>query len=250
METIKLAPGIALEMVHIPGGTFMMGSPEDEVDRYDDEGPQHEVKVASFFMGHYPITQDQWRAVASLPTAEQELDPNPSHFKGNKRPVEQVSWFDAMEFCARLSALTDRPYRLPSEAEWEYACRAGTTTPFHFGDTITTNQANYDGSDTYDKDTKGDYRQKTTNVGIFLPNNFGLYDMHGNVWDWCLDHYHNSYKSAPTDGSAWLARMDSNSRVVRGGSWVNNSTACRCAFRLNLNPVDRNIAVGFRVVSL
>lgn len=238
-KTIQLAPGVALEMLHIPGGTFMMGSSEDEVDRYNDEGPQHEVRVASFFMGRYPITQAQWRVVASLPEVEQELDPNPSDFKGDNRPVEQVSWFDVMEFCARLSAHTGQIYTLPSEAQWEYACRAGTTSPFYFGRTLTTDLANYDGN-------------QTTEVGNFPPNAFGLYDMHGNVWEWCLDHFHNSYKRAPTDGSAWVNAEagEYKSRIVRGGSWHFNPRFCRCAFRLYNFPDYRNNNFGFRVVSV
>ncbi|NEO21280.1 MAG: formylglycine-generating enzyme family protein, partial [Moorea sp. SIO4A5] len=125
-------------MVAIPEGSFIMGSPETEEGHTNDESPQHRVTVTSFFMGKYPVTQAQWQAVAALPQVNRELEPDPSHFKGKNRPVEQVSWYDAVEFCERLSQYTKRPYRLPSEAEWEYACRAGTTTPFHFGETITT----------------------------------------------------------------------------------------------------------------
>ncbi|MFM6344859.1 MAG: formylglycine-generating enzyme family protein, partial [Dolichospermum sp.] len=142
----NLSDGIQLEMVAIPGGTFMMGSPENEEGSTDDERPQHQVTIKPFCFGKYPITQAQWQAVAKLPQVNKELKPDPSRFKGANRPVEKVSWHDAVEFCARLSNYTKRPYRLPSEAEWEYACRAGTTTPFHFGDTITTELANYDGN--------------------------------------------------------------------------------------------------------
>ena len=138
-----LCNGVEFEMVLIKGGTFTMGAPEDEEDSINDERPQHEVTVPTFFMGKYPITQAQWKAVAKLPQVEKELEENPSDFKGDNRPVEQVSWYDAVEFCARLSNYTGRKYSLPSEAEWEYACRAGTTTPFHFGETITSELANY-----------------------------------------------------------------------------------------------------------
>ncbi|MFM6071877.1 MAG: formylglycine-generating enzyme family protein, partial [Dolichospermum sp.] len=168
--------------------------------------PQHEVTIKPFSMGKYPITQAQWQAVAALPQVNQELKPNPSRFKGAKRPVERVSWHDAVEFCARLSNHSQRPYRLPSEAEWEYACRAGTITPFHFGETITTELANYNGNNTYGDGPKGVYRGETTEVGSFkIANEFGLYDMHGNVWEWCQDDWHNNYEGAPTDGSAWIS---------------------------------------------
>ncbi|MFM6844614.1 MAG: formylglycine-generating enzyme family protein, partial [Dolichospermum sp.] len=167
--TENLGNNIKLEMVLIPEGTFMMGSPENEEGSTDDEIPQHEVTIKPFSMGKYPITQAQWQAVAALPQVNQELKPNLSRFKGdgstsltNHCPVERVSWHDAVEFCARLSNYTKRPYRLPSEAEWEYACRAGTTTPFHFGDTITTELANYDGNYTYGDGPKGVYRGETT----------------------------------------------------------------------------------------
>jgi eukaryotic-like serine/threonine-protein kinase len=182
-----LGNGVGLEMMAIPGGRFLMGSPETEVQRYSSESPQHEVTVAPFFLGKYAVTQAQWRAVAALPKVERDLDAAPSYFKGANRPVEGVSWYDAVEFCQRLSQASGRKYRLPSEAEWEYACRAGTTTPFHFGETITAELANYDGNSTSANAPKGKYRNQTTNVGSFPPNSFGLYDMHGNVWEWCAD---------------------------------------------------------------
>ncbi|MEL7314439.1 MAG: SAV_2336 N-terminal domain-related protein, partial [Cyanobacteria bacterium J06559_3] len=185
---------VRLEMAAIPGGTFLMGSPENEPGRYqDEEGPQHEVAVPAFFMSRHPITQAQWQAVVALEQVGRELDPDPSEFKGNERPVEQVSWDDAMEFCARLSRLTGREYRLPTEAEWEYACRANTTTPFTFGETLTDKLANYDATTVFADEPKGEYRQATTIVGIFPVNAFGLHDMHGNVWEWCLDHWQGNY---------------------------------------------------------
>jgi formylglycine-generating enzyme required for sulfatase activity len=159
-----------------------------------DEGPQHRVTIQSFWMGKYPITQRQWQAV---------MGENPSYFKGDNRPVENVSWEDVVAFCQRLSEKTGKTYRLPSEAEWEYACRAGTTTPFYFGETITTDLVNYHGEYPYAAAPEGVYREETTEVGIFPPNAFGLYDMHGNVWEWCADPWHDNYNGAPTDGSVW-----------------------------------------------
>ena len=187
----------------IPAGSFLLGSPEDEPDRSRTEGPQHEVTLAAFWMAQTPITQAQWREVAGWERVECDLNPDPSHFKGDQRPVEQVSWEDAMEFCRRLSQRTGRNYTLPSEAQWEYACRAGTTTPFHFGSTISTKLANYDGNYTYGQGERGTCREQTTDVASFPSNAWGLHDMHGNVWEWCLDEWHDSHEGGPADGSAW-----------------------------------------------
>jgi formylglycine-generating enzyme required for sulfatase activity len=244
-----LSDDLMLEMVAIPGGRFLMGSPDSEPERSPNEGPQHEVTVPDFFMGRYPVTQAQWRFVASLPQVNRKLDPDPSRFKGSRRPVERVSWHDATEFCDRLSAHTERTYRLPTEAEWEYACRAGTTTSFHFGDMILPEVANYDGSYTYADGPKGKNRQKTTLVDEFnLANAFGLSDMHGNVWEWCQDHWHDNYEDAPTDGSAWLTNDEKASRVWRGGSWNNLPRICRSACRDSFNAPDiRDYRIGFRV---
>ena len=253
-----LAEGVLpLRMMQIPAGTFLMGSPEDELERQEREGPQNEVTLSRFFMGKYPITQAQWRAVAALPQVERELKADPSRFKGDLRPVESVSWYDAVEFCDRLTILTNRQYRLPTEAEWEYACRAGTTTPFHFGKTITTELANYRGTDneeykwsgSYGDGPKGEHREETTPVNQFEgANAFGLCDMHGNVWEWCQDHLHSNYEGAPTDGSAWIEGGDADRRILRGGSWDFNPRNCRSAYRsLNGPGYDFN-AFGFRVV--
>ena len=253
----RLNDAVEIEMIAIAAGTFMMGSPEDELERNSSEAPQHEVNVAAFFMGKYPITQAQWKAVAALPQINRELEPDPSKFKGDKLPIEQVSWHDAVEFCDRLSAHTGRDYRLPTEAEWEYACRAGTTTPFHFGATITTDLANYDGTDdpdgkwsgSYGQGPKGEYRKETTPVDHFaIANAFGLCDMHGNVREWCQDHWHDSYEGAPTDGSAWLSENENSSRVRRGGSWYGDPWYCRSAYRLYYTPDTRYYSIGFRVV--
>jgi len=248
--TEDLGKGISLEMVVIPAGSFQMGSPDTEEERSKSESPQHQVTVASFCLGKYPITQGQWQAVATLPQVNRKLDPNPSLFKGKDLPVEQVSWYDAVEFCSRLSQKTGKKYRLPNEAEWEYACRANTTTPFHFGETITPELANYDGNYTYGSGTKGKYRQQTTPVGSFkVANSFGLYDMHGNVWEWCADHWHSNYQGAPTDGSAWLIDNDNYSqRMLRGGSWCYYPWVCRGAGRYCVGPDVRFYDFGFRVV--
>jgi formylglycine-generating enzyme required for sulfatase activity len=248
---------IELEMMLIKSGSFMMGSPEDELERSDSESPQHLVNIQQFCMGKYPVTQEQWRAVAALPQVNKELDADPSNFKGDKRPVEQVSWYDAVEFCDRLASHTKRPYSLPSEAEREYACRAGTTTPFHFGETITSELANYDANYTYGAGEKGTYREETTVVGSFgVANAFGLYDIHGNVDEWCLDDWHDNYEGAPTDGSPWFDDNDNFSQkqaraVLRGGSWIYSPEGCRSASRNYFNGAARdNIvnSVGFRVV--
>ena len=280
---------ITLDMVAIPGGSFLMGSPAGE--GRDREHPQHEVTVPSFFISKTPITQAQWRAIASRTDlkVKHDLDPDPARFKDDPdpktlpnyrssqtvptrwdRPVEQVSWYDAVEFCDRLSQLTGREYRLPSEAEWEYACRAVTPDsssinessqnptypPFHFGETLTDQLANYNANYTYADEPKGQYREQnreqTTPVGSFPPNAFGLYDMHGNVWEWCLDDWHDNYEGSPTDGSAWLDNNDNHyqlRKILRGGSWISLPTFCRVANRINNYPDDHLIYIyGFRVV--
>ncbi len=253
----QLSDEVGIRMMLIPEGSFNMGSPEGEEDRSASEEPVHRVQVPSFFMGKYPVTQAQWKIVASLPQINRDLNPDPSRYKGDNRPVELVSWYKAVEFCQRLSQYTNRTYRLPTEAEWEYACRAGTTTPFHFGETITTDLANYDGTDdkdrkwsgSYGRGPKGEYRQETTAVDHFgIANAFGLCDMHGNVWEWCLDHRHDNYEGAPNDGSAWLTDDESVRRVVRGGSWDFNPKNCRSASRLTYLPVVVGNFIGFRVV--
>jgi formylglycine-generating enzyme required for sulfatase activity/energy-coupling factor transporter ATP-binding protein EcfA2 len=245
-----LGKGLSLEMVAIPGGTFLMGSPKDEEGRYESEGPQHEVTVPPFFMGKYPVTQEQWRQVAALPRVQRRLSPNPSNFKGHDHnPVEQVSWEEAVEFCERLSIYTNRTYRLPSEAEWEYACRAGTKTPFHFGETITAQLADFNGNEIYREAPRGEYRRETTPAGALFPANwFGLYDMHGNVWEWCQDVWHDSYKGAPIDGSAWISAFDLEPRTCRGGSWYSSPRYCRSAYRNGDAPAGRPYGIGFRVV--
>ncbi|MGK7875458.1 MAG: formylglycine-generating enzyme family protein [Xenococcaceae cyanobacterium] len=267
---------IPLEMVLIPDGTFTMGAPEDEEGSDSSERPQHNVTISAFLMGRYPITQAQWKAIAQKTDLKvnQDLEPDPSYFKEPyqgidrwQRPVETVNWYDAVEFCQRLSKLTGRDYRLPSEAEWEYACRGvrepldlekgESYPPFHFGETITTDLANYRGTDekdlqwsgSYGKGPKGNYREQTTPVGYFkVVNPFGLSDMHGLVWEWCADDWHDNYEGAPTDGSAWLNGNDNRS-PLRGGSWFSYPDDCRSAFRdFNIWRGGRYGYNGFRVV--
>jgi formylglycine-generating enzyme required for sulfatase activity len=245
-----LGEDLVLEMVALPSGSFVMGSPKDEPNRSSNEGPQDEVQVKAFLMGRYPVTQAQWRFVAGLPQQERELKPAPSRFKGDNRPVERVSWYDAVEFCRRLSTHAGREYRLPSEAEWEYACRAGTTTPFHFGETISSELANC-GSSSYNNGPRCQSFSETTPVDRFgIANGFGLCDMHGNVFEWCQDEYHDSYKGAPEDGSAWGNGGDGKYAVLRGGSWLYNPWNCLSAFCLRNDPRATDYLIGFRVVSV
>jgi len=246
LYTEKLSESVTLDMVYIPSGKFMMGAPETEESSTDDERPQHFVTVPAFFMGQYPITQAQYKAI---------METNPSGFKdkpdSDRRPVENVSWDGANEFCKRLSDRTNREYQLPSEAQWEYACRAGTSTPFHFGKTISTELANYYdyGSSTYANGEKGVYRKETTPIGDFgVANEFGLSDMHGNVLEWCLDTWHKNYEGAPTDGSAWT-ELNKTSHILRGGSWINDPPHCRSACRGYTELDNRNDPFGFRVLS-
>ncbi|MCA2629525.1 MULTISPECIES: SUMF1/EgtB/PvdO family nonheme iron enzyme [unclassified Microcystis] len=230
--TENLPNGVTLEMVGLPAGQFLMGSPDSDPDAESDEKPQHQVKVNSFAIGKYPVTQAQYQAV---------MGTNPSYFKNNpQNPVEQVNWNDAQAFCQKLSQITGKTYRLPTEAEWEYACRAGTTTRFYFGD-----DANQLGDYAW---YKGNSQQTTHPVGQKRPNGWGLYDMSGNVWEWCEDDWHDNYIGAPKDGSAWLTN-DNDYQIVRGGSWYNSPSFCRSAYR-NGNPRrdGNNYDLGFRVV--
>jgi len=227
-----LGEGVILEMVFIPGGKFWMGSTNSEGD-YPDEQPPNEIKIAPFYLGKYPVTQAQWHVVASLPKIKFEINPDPSEFKGANKPVDSISFVDAFEFYSRLAKKTGKPYRLPTESEWEYACRAGTTTPFHFGKTITTEIANYNGNFTYSKEPKGINRQETTEVGYFqVANAFGLYDMHGNIGEWCDSDY-LPYKGGLLEigdrPGYWLNYQ--THRVLRGGAWMGSARGCRSANR-------------------
>ncbi|MBF0102548.1 MAG: formylglycine-generating enzyme family protein [Desulfobacterales bacterium] len=266
-----LGDDVQLEMIHIQAGTFMMGSPNTERDRFDNE-TLRQVNVSSFYMGKYPVTQKQWQAV---------MGNNPSCFKGDKLPVENVSWIDAMQFCKKLSEKTGKKYRLPTEAEWEYACRSTTTTPFHFGETITPEIANYNGSYPYGNSVSGNYREKTVDVGTFPPNPFGLYDMHGNVCEWCLDIYTDFYNQKQDMAISnclscenlfivinglihQLYSHDSHhddfnivdfnienrtsGRVIRGSSWRSYARRCRSSYRDEASPSYRYDNLGFRLV--
>lgn len=228
--------GVKLVMVEIPAGSFCMGSPPSEVGRFEDEGPQHRVTVQGFWMGKYEVTQEQWQAVMGV---------NPSEFIGDNLPVENISWMDAVEFCRKLSQMTGRKYRLPSEAEWEYAARAGTTTPFAFGASLSSGQANFDGNYPYGGAPKRLYRQQPISVDSFSPNNFGLHNMHGNVWEWCQDRFHGNYIGAPTDGSAWESGGVEYYRIMRGGSWVSLASHLRSAYRDTTSRL-----AGLRVVTV
>lgn len=233
---------VPLEMVEIPGGSFMMGTPTSQAGYYGDNAPQHQVNIKSFYIGKYEVTQGQWQAI---------MGTKPDFYGQNLAdnfPIAEVSWKDAVEFCKKLSEKTGKEYRLPTEAEWEYACRAGKTTSFAYGENITPELANYDGRAPYGAAPIGEYRGRLTAVGSFPPNNFGLYDMHGNAWEWCLDVYHSNYKGAPKDGSAWL-EGGSNERVLRGGSWLSSAFNCRPEKRFRNAPDGISVDVGFRVVT-
>jgi formylglycine-generating enzyme required for sulfatase activity len=245
----QLGKDIELELILVPSGEFWMGSPDTEEDHGDSESPRHLVTVQSFFLGRYPVTQEQWQIVAeTYPLVNIKLPAQPSRFKGAKRPVEQVSWYEAKEYGDRLTQRFKRLYRLPTEAEWEYACRARTTTPFYFGSTLSTELTNYDGNYIYGNGVKGEYRQQTTPVDHFkIANAWGLCDMHGNVWEWCADHWHENYDDAPVDGSAWLTDNPDAFRIYRGGSWIYIPRLCRSAYRSYLNPSDRIFNLGLRM---
>lgn len=272
----ELGEGIKLTLMLIPAGEFLMGAPEGEPESQGDECSQHPVKLESFLLGRYPVTQAQWRIVAGYPQIERKLEPEPSRFKGDNRPVEQVSWEEAVEFCQRLSVEKGRTYRLPTEAEWEYACRSVISDqlpvtseessqnnpprpvgegqgvraypPFHYGEIITTELANYDGNYTYNNSSKGEFREETTDVGIFPANRWGLHDMHGNVLEWCEDDWHDSYEGAPEDGSAWLETNATDTyKLLRGGCWSDGPRNCRSAYRDGDARGLRYSGIGFRV---
>jgi len=239
--------GILLEILSIPGGTFSMGSSERKPS--PNEQPTHEVTVKPFWMSKYPITKAQWRAIANLSSLNRPLKKLPSRTGSATYPITYISWYEAVEFCDRLSQKTGHQYRLPTEAEWEYACRAGTTTPFHYGATITSDLANFDGTYVYHSEPKGANRGKLSPIKSFpFANAFGLFDMHGNAWEWCMDHWHDNYNCAPTTGEAWLDDAENLNRVIRGGSWTSDPLRCRSACRQisDVNHTSNN--TGFRVV--
>jgi formylglycine-generating enzyme required for sulfatase activity len=240
------------EMVRIPPGRFLMGSPstEERWKEYDGrEEPQHEVRIDyAFALGKHAVTFAEWDA--AIAAGAELISPSDEGWGRDRRPVINVNWNDAKAYIAWLNSELGLGrtvgYRLPSEAEWEYACRAGTSTPFSFGDTISTSQANYDGNHTYGAGKKGEHREKTTSVGSFPANAFGLHDMHGNVWEWCEDVWNANYIGAPADGSRW-STGDTSCRVVRGGSWNDSPEGLRSALRVRYVPTTRYANNGFRV---
>ncbi|MGD1950754.1 MAG: SUMF1/EgtB/PvdO family nonheme iron enzyme [Leptolyngbyaceae cyanobacterium] len=227
-QLVYVGNSVNIKLVYIPGGNFLMGAPENEEDSSDHERPQHKVTVPEFWMSRFLVTQAQYEAVMSS---------NPSHFSGANNPVDNVSWHDAMEFCEKVSQKSGETIRLPSEAEWEYACRAGTTTRYCFGDSLSKEQAHFG----------QDIDVGTIAVGSFPANSFGLHDIHGIVWEWCQDYWHDSYEGAPTDGSAWLTGNEEAHRVIHGGSWGDSPRYCRSAYRFDLTPDFRSNTTGFRV---
>jgi formylglycine-generating enzyme required for sulfatase activity len=229
-----------LELVRIPAGRFEMGSPEAEAGRWNAEGPRRRVWVESFWLGRVPITQAQWWAAARLPRVDRALDPDPSRFEGARLPVENVTWLDAVEFCLRVSLASGRAFRLPSEAEWEYACRAGGESAFECGDVLAEDRANF-----WSEHPRGG----TTPVGAYPANAFGLHDMHGNVFEWCADGWHFDYRGAPCDAKPWLEGSYPNYRPLRGGAWCTLARGCRSAYRTaaHQNRDHRINANGFRV---
>ena len=237
----ETAAGSNIDMVYIKEGTFMMGSPTNEKDRESDE-TQHQVSLSGFYIGKYTVTFDQYDAFC---TATNRSKPNDNGWGRGKRPVINVNWIDANAYCNWLSQKTGKTYRLPTEAEWEYACRAGTTTPFNTGNNLTTAQANYDGNYPYNNNSKGIYRAKTLAVGSFAPNAWGLYDMHGNVWEWCNDWYGTYSSGSQTNPQGPNSGSD---RVLRGGSWGGDAGGCRSANRNGRNPDYRYGNYSFRVV--
>ena len=262
------------EMVDIPSGTFWMGSPEGIGN--DDEKPYHQVTVKAFRMGKYSVTQAQWRTVAMSPKVDIELSLNPSYHRGEDKPVEQVTWYEAQEFCARLSKLTGENYRLPSEAEWEYACRAGASeyTEYCFGDDPSQlddygwygnncgdrlidadriwNEVNQDANQYLERVRQNN--NGTHPVGQKSPNAWGIYDMHGNVGEWCADDWQNSYEGAPIDPQNWTKDIKNYAmggekiKLLRGGSWYYNARSCRTAARYWYNALSQRYRIGFRVV--
>lgn len=239
---IERVGDVWIELIHISAGKFLMGSSSDEQGHRRNEEPRHTVDVSEFYLGKYPVTQKQWfEVMKSLPETDEG-------FRGDDLPVVNV-WLElAIEFCHRLSGLTGRSYRLPAEAEWEYACRAGTDTPFSFGNHLSTDSANFDGREPYIGTDQGEFRGRTTPAGFFqAANAFGVYDMHGNVWEWCADVWHEDYIGAPANGSVWTAGGDLGYCVQRGGSWRDRAANCRSAFRVGDIAHNSDNIVGVRV---
>ena len=235
------------EMVVVPAASYLMGSPSSEGRRDDDEGPQHQVTISeAFAVGVYEVTFEEWDFCVSRGGCGGYRPPDGWNWGRGRRPVMDISWGDAQKYVEWLRRETGEPYRLLSEAEWEYVARAGTSTPFHTGGTISTDEANYDGNWTYGNGREGVYRDRTVPVGSFRANAFGLHDVHGNVREWTQDCWNESYEGAPSDGSAW-ERGDCSRRVLRGGSWFSGPWNLRSAFRYGYVPRYRSDGDGFRV---
>lgn len=240
--SIQITQNQSINLVKIPDGNFLMGSSPDEIEFRENETPQHEVEMSSFYFGKFPVTQAQWFAVMN------ELPKISKEFRDNDLPVVNVYLEKALEFCSKLSKSTNKNFRLPTEAEWEYACRGGTSSPFAFGETITSDLANFDSTQPFLKTQKGEFRNALTPIEHFkFANKFGLLDMHGNVWEWCADIWHENYQNAPTDGSAWLSGGDQSYCVQRGGSWRDRAKNCRSAFRVGDIAHNSDHIVGLRV---
>ena len=256
---IGLNEAVSLTAMVIPAGEGILGSPPQEEGYQKSQGPLSLVRLNTFALGQFPVTQNQWQAVCQLPKVDRPLDPHCANFADGDRPVEQVTWHQAREFCQRLSHYARLCCRLPSEAEWEYACRGGTTTPFHFGPTITTELANYSGVDweyqgqicnrgAYGQGPLGSDRRETTPVAHFaVANAWGLADLHGNVREWCADTWHPNYEQRPLSGEVWDDATPEAKRVVRGGSWNRGPQHCRSASRSGFVVDTALYDLGFRV---
>jgi formylglycine-generating enzyme required for sulfatase activity len=243
-----LGNGVTLTMVKIPAGSFVMGSyPREQYGRIENENPQHTVSLKAFYIGQTEITISQYQAI---------MGGKPTYPEYAQHAVQHISWLDAQDFCEKLSQKTGKTYGLPSESQWEYACRSKTTTPFSFGDTITTDVANYSGRYSYNKEPDGVVRLEDINVAAFPPNAFGLFDMHGNVWEWCQDIWHETYEGAPTNGDAWTTKDSNNSngskndRVLRGGGSGSHPRELRSANRYNKWEDYKGDDIGFRVICI
>lgn len=237
-KLLELGNDVNIVVIFIPAGEFDMGSPMDEPERCSDEGQHHVKLTKAFYIGKFEVTQLQYRTL---------MNDNPSKFGGDKLPVENVSWYEAQRFLKKLSDKTGMKFRLPSEAEWEYACRAGTKTAFNTGTTIDSDIANYDATKPYANGIIGVYLKRTAEVGSYAPNAFGLYDMHGNVWEWCNDIYDEDYyKKSPLLDPKGPA--EGKPKVIRGGAWDTYAYKCRSAYRNHRWPKADESIVGFRVV--
>jgi len=243
-KSVDIAEGVTMNFVLIPAGTFFMGSPTTESQRDRNEGPAHDITISKpYYLGKFEVTQKQWNGFfAGTVFARKEFK-----FPGDNMPADSISGFEAEKFLMDLSSRLSMKFRLPTEAEWEHACRAGTQTPFYTGDTISTSQANYDGSKTYASGAKGLQLKQTVDIGMYPPNPFGLHDMHGNVWEWCMDWFDaDYYKESP--GTDPTGPPTGGSRVIRGGCWQSHPTKCRSAERDAYNPSKSNDTIGFRVL--